>query len=116
MGTFSNIDCANVEFQGKVLRLVSLRSFLGIVGVNVNSKGSVNDLMNLLENRNTKTAASERIAGIIRNGYSLDDGSSELNLDSRVLTKFCRFMLSLRAIHKIKGVYLDMRGIVNGSC
>ena len=107
MGTFSNIDCANVECKGKVLRLISLRSFLGIVGVRASSKREVGDLMDLLESRNTKTMVSERIAGMIRNGYSLGDGTDEEYLDSRVLTKFCRFILSLRSIHKIKGVYLD---------
>ena len=104
MGSFANIDCANVEVGGKVLRLVSVESFLSIVGIPPSSKRRIASLSKLLSDSRVRNSFTDRIFSRLNKGYDVE---GEPFVDSRVITDFCRMMLSLRSIGKLKGTYLD---------
>lgn len=104
MGAFANIDCANVEVNGKVLRLVSVESFLALVGISPRSKNGVASLSKLLSDSRIRTSFTDRIFNRLNKGYNVEDVPF---VDSRVITDFCRMMLSLRSLGKLKGIYLD---------
>lgn len=107
MGTFANIDCANVVVKGKVLRLVSIKSFLEIVGVAYRSRSALNAFRTFLTHPSIRTSSSQRILARLENGFAIGEGESEqLFVDCKVVTDFCRLMLRLREIKKIKGDYL----------
>lgn len=107
LGVFSNIDCANVEVNRKVLRLVAIDSFFGIIGISTRAKDSVDSFLKLLTHPSIRTSKTERILEKVQNGYSIGEGvAARLFIDCRVITDFCRVMLQLREIGKIKGQYL----------
>lgn len=108
MGTFKNIDCVNVEVEGKVLRLVSINSFFGIVGISPRVKDVVSSFAKFLTHPSVRSTSSNRILDRLRKGYSIGkSGADTLFVDSRVITDFCRLMLSLRATGKLAGIYLS---------
>lgn len=107
MGTFANIDCANVEVGKRILRLVSCDSFLGIVGISTRGKDVLTSFGKLLTHPNIRTQKSERILNRLMNGYRLGkDSEGPLFVDDRVITDFCRLILELRRTGEIGGHYL----------
>lgn len=108
-GAFSNIDCVNAEQGKKTVRLVSFNSFLTIVGISPRAKGVWNSFCQLLTHPSVRSQRSEAILDKLNNGYLVKDGSlEEVFIDYRVITDFCRLMLLLRRLHKIRGAYLDV--------
>lgn len=107
MGVFENIDCANVEVKGKVLRLVSIDSFFGIVGIGTYAKDVIKSFESFLTHPSVRTSSSKKILNRLNEGYCIDrNGTETLFVDCRVITEFCRLMLQLRAINKLSGSYL----------
>ena len=108
MGTFENIDCVNVEVEGKVLRLISINSFFGIVGISPRAKDVVSSFTRFLTHPSVRSPSSNRILDRLSKGYRIGkNGAEALFVDSRVITDFCRLMLSLRASGKLSGLYLS---------
>ncbi len=108
LGTFENIDCANIEVENKVLRLVSIESFFAIIGISSRSKDAVAAFCKLLSHPSIRNSKSERILKRIQEGYYVGENDKRrLFIDCRVITDFCRLMLQLRSIGKIGGAYLQ---------
>ena len=108
MGTFVNIDCANVEVGDKIVRLVSMASFLSIVGVSTHSRDAVLSLSKFLTHPSVRTNASLKMIDRLRHAYLIKDNRGDsLFVDSRLITDFCRMILKLRELGKIKGGYLE---------
>lgn len=107
MGHVANIDCANVMVGQKVLRLVSMNSFFDIVGIAHRAKSPLDSFCRLLNHPVIRTAASDRLLERFRTGYSLDlKSDGPIFVDCRVVTDFCRLILSLREYGKIGEPYL----------
>lgn len=107
IGSFANIECVNVEVEKKVLRLVSIDSFLEIIGISTRTKDALASFVKLLTHPSIRNSKSESILKKIQNGYFLGEGASRhLFLDCRIITDFCRLILQLRLIGKIAGSYL----------
>ena len=108
LGTFENIDCANIEVENKVLRLVSIESFFAIIGISSRSKDAVAAFCKLLSHPSIRNPRSEHILKRLQEGYYVGEGDKQqLFIDCRVITDFCRLMLQLRSIGKISGAYLQ---------
>ena len=108
LGVFTNIDCANVEVETKILRLVSVDSFFGIIGISPKSKDVLDSFVKFLLHPSIRSPKSQRILVSLQNGYFLGEGKAErLFIDCRVITDFCRLMLQLRSLRKISGVWLQ---------
>ena len=108
MGLFANIDCANVEVGGRILRLVSINSFFEIVGISSHARDAIGSFAKFLTYPGIRSSPSQRILERINNGYSIEkDGLETLFVDCRVVTDFCRLMLKLRSIGKLAGTHLE---------
>ena len=108
LGVFTNIDCANVEVETKILRLVSVDSFFGIIGISPKNKDILDSFVKFLSHPSIRSPKSQRILVSLQNGYFLGEGKARrLFIDCRVITDFCRLMLQLRSLKKISGPYLQ---------
>ena len=108
LGVFTNIDCANVEVEKKVLRLVSMDSFFGIMGISPKNRDILDSFVRFLSHPSIRSSRSQRILGNLQNGYFIGNGNARrLFVDCRVITDFCRLMLHLRSVGKIDGYYLQ---------
>lgn len=111
MGTFENIECANVGVAGKVLRLVSINSFFGIVGISPCAKDAISSFTKFLTHPSVRSTSSNKILDRLSKGYTIGrNGAETLFVDSRVITDFCRLMLSLRASGKLADIHLVYAG------
>lgn len=108
VGAFCNLDCANVLDGKKVLRVISWQSFLSIIGVSSHTKGSLMLFVRFLMQPGIHSSLSARIIDKISNGYLIKEDVGEARfVDARVITDFCRLILSLRRVGKLAGRYLE---------
>lgn len=101
LGAYSNIECANVRIGGKMQRVVSKESFLGIIGLTPSARKAIEALCKFIEHPINKTAKTDGIMKKIREGYVLEDGSKErLYIEYSAITDFCRMILTIRRMKR----------------
>ena len=107
-GAFENIDCVNALQGKRVVRLVSFDSFLSVVGISPRSKGVYGSFVKFLTHPKVRSSRAEIILDKMKSGYLVKDGLREdVFIDYRVITDFCRFMLSLRRAGSLGGAWLE---------
>ena len=110
-GSFTNIDCVNALLGKRVVRLVAFDSFLSIVGISPRAKGVSNSFAKFLTHPKIRSSKAEMILEKMRSGYLVKDGPREnVFIDYRVITDFCRLMLSLRRAGSLSGAWLEYAG------
>ena len=108
LGSSANIDCVNALEGKKNIRLVSVLSFLLIVGISPKDKYVLRSLDKFLVHPTIRSKRANSILERLHNGYVVKDiAGDQMFVDYRIVTDFCRLMLSLRRAGKLRGGYLD---------
>lgn len=106
--TVDNIDCVNALEGKKSIRLVSVLSFLSIVGISHQDKYVLRSLDKFLTHPTIRSRRADSVLERLHNGYVVKDiAGDQMFVDYRIVTDFCRLMLSLRRAGKLGEGYLD---------
>ena len=111
LGSCVNIDCVNALEGKKTIRLVSVLSFLSIVGISPKDRYVLQSLDKFLTHPAIRSRRANSILERLHNGYIVKDvAGDQMFVDYRIVTDFCRLMLSLRRVGKLTGSYLEYAG------
>lgn len=108
IGPWENIQCYNVNRDGEVMRLISQRSFLKMLGLDAGVKGAPKKLNYLLDNPNLRSRGVRDLMKQIETPIKfIYEGFSVFGYDGQIIVEYCKTLMEARRVGGLPDYALD---------